>query len=120
MILIKAYHKDCNRKLLKAFFLHKTMKLIQRRVPGGRTAVHTKREKTSKHKCAICKGLLHGTPRGTRVDIKRIKKSRRSPSRPFGGQLCTQCTRKVIYLQAELKGKLIEAKDVPISLREYV
>ena len=96
------------------------MKLIQRRVPGGRTAVHTKRDKTSKHKCAICKGLLHGTPRGTPVEINRTKKSRRSPSRPFGGQLCTKCTRKVINLRAELKGELIEAKDVPISLRSYI
>jgi large subunit ribosomal protein L34e len=93
---------------------------IQRRTPGNRTVTHTKPKKTGKHECAVCHGVLHGTPRGNVVQIRRMKKSERRPSRPFGGQLCTKCTRNVMSLRAQLIGELIKPADVPISLRRYV
>lgn len=95
-------------------------KKIQRRTPGGKTVVHAKKKMTSKHKCAICHGLLHGTPRGSRVEIRKLAKSKRRPSRPFGGQLCSTCTRKIVALKAKVKNKLMELKEIPISLRSYI
>lgn len=95
-------------------------KRIQRRTPGGRTVIHKKKKKTAKHKCAICHGLLHGTPRGPRVEIRRLSKTQRRPSRPFGGQLCSKCTRNIVALKAKVRNKLMELKAVPISLRSYV
>ncbi|MBT3582876.1 50S ribosomal protein L34e [Candidatus Woesearchaeota archaeon] len=92
----------------------------QRRTPGNRTVTHTKPKKTGYHECALCHGILHGTPRGTVVQIRKMKKSERRPTRPFGGQLCSKCTRKVMSFRAQLKGEIIKPEDVPISLRGYV
>jgi len=96
------------------------MSLIQRRTPGNRTVTHTKPKKTGKHECAICHGILHGTPARAVVQIRRLKKSQRRPTRPFGGQLCSRCTRKIMVYRAQLKGKIIKPADVPISLRRFV
>ena len=93
---------------------------IQRRTPGNRTVTHTKPKKTGHHECALCHGILHGTPRGAVVQIRKITKTERRPTRPFGGQLCTKCTRKVMSHRAQLKGQMIKPKDVPISLRGYM
>jgi large subunit ribosomal protein L34e len=45
-------------------------------------------------KCGTCDLKLPGTPRGTRTEIRKMSKSQRSPSRPFGGQFCSPCTRR--------------------------
>lgn len=95
-------------------------KTIQRRTPGGRTAIHRKKKKTAKRKCAVCHGLLHGTPRGSPVEIRKLSKTERRPSRPFGGQLCSRCSRKIVALKAKVRNKLMELKEVPISLRSYL
>lgn len=95
-------------------------KKVQRRTPGGKTVTHRKKKKTAKHKCAICKELLHGTPRGSLVEIRKLSKTERRPSRPFGGQLCSRCSRIVISLRAKINNKVIELKDAPISLRSYL
>ncbi len=97
-----------------------SFKKLQRRTPGGKTVTHKKKKKTGKHKCAICHDLLHGTPRGSPVEIGKLSKTERRPSRPFGGQLCSKCSRIVIRLKAMVKNKVIELKDAPISLRKYL
>lgn len=96
------------------------MPKIQRRTPGNRVVIHTKPKKPGRHECAICHGILHGTPRGTVAQIRKLKKTERRPTRPFGGQLCSKCTRKVISLRAQIKGEIINLNDVPISLRRFV
>ncbi len=58
------------------------------------------RKQPNYHICAICKAKLHGTPTGSRVEIRRLSKSQRSPQRPFGGQLCSSCTRNKFKLSA--------------------
>ena len=93
---------------------------IQRRTPGNRTVTHTKPKRTGYHECAVCHGLLHGTPRGTVVKIRKMSKSERRPTRPFGGQLCTKCSRNVMSFRAQIKGEMIKASDVPITLRRFV
>jgi len=82
--------------------------------------MHKKPKKTSKHECAVCHGILHGTPRGNVVKIRKMKKTERRPTRPFGGQLCSNCTRTVMSYRAQIKGQIITSEDVPISLRSYV
>ena len=92
----------------------------QRRTPGNRTVTHTKPKKTGYHECAVCHGLLHGTPRGTVVKIRKMSKSERRPTRPFGGQLCTKCSRNVMSFRAQIKGEMIKESEVPIALRRFV
>jgi len=96
------------------------MKKVKRRMPGGALKFIFKRKMHSKHKCAICSGELSSVPRGKPTIIKRLTRSARRPTRPFGGQLCSKCMRKVVAMKAKLKLKAISADAVPISLREYV
>jgi len=98
----------------------RSLKRVQVRTPGGRTVTKYKKKKTSKHKCAVCKEVLHGKPRGISSKIKALPKSRRKINRPFGGMLCSKCSRKVISLRAKLKNGSITLNDVPISLRKFV
>jgi large subunit ribosomal protein L34e len=96
------------------------LKKTKTRLPSGKLKTVYKKGKTSKHKCALCDTALAGTPRGRPIEISRITKSNRRPTRPFGGQLCSKCTRKIVALKAKLKLKLINADDIPLSLRTYV
>lgn len=96
------------------------MKQVKQKTPGGKLKTAYRRKMYSKHKCGICGGELAGVPRGKPVVIKRLTKSKRRPTRPFGGQLCSKCSRKVIAMKAKLKLKTIGIDDVPISLRRYV
>ena len=98
----------------------RTFRRVQRKTPGGVTRTYFKPKKTSKHVCALCKVLLHGTPRGRPAEINRLAKSKRSPERAFGGQLCSKCTRKVLAMKAQLKFKAITSDKVPISWKNYV
>jgi len=96
------------------------LKKIQRRTPGNRVVTHLKNKKTAKHKCGLCRGLLHGTPRDTKAEIGKISHRKRRPERPFGGQLCSKCSRTAQKTRAQLEGGIIKKEDVPISLRSYV
>ena len=98
----------------------KRKKKVQRKIPSGKPVTRYRRGMHSKHKCGVCGGVLHGTPRGKPIQIKRLKKSRRSPERPYGGQLCSSCTRKVVAMKAKLKHKVLKEDEVPISLKRYL
>jgi large subunit ribosomal protein L34e len=69
----------------------KKRKLI--RTPGNRLVTHYKEEKPGAAKCAICKKPLHGVPRVITSEMRKLPKSQRRPERPYGGHLCSQCTR---------------------------
>ncbi|NYT18089.1 MAG: 50S ribosomal protein L34e [Methanobacteriales archaeon] len=71
-----------------------------KKTPGGKTVLHYKKKKPSKHVCAECGKLLHGVPRGRPYQIRKLAKSKKKPNRPYGGYLCTECTRKVFKEQA--------------------
>ncbi|MFH0868893.1 MAG: hypothetical protein V1839_01555 [archaeon] len=101
-------------------FSSTSFKKRQRRTPGGRTVTHYNYKKHSKHICAICKEVLHGKPRVRPAEMKHLGKSERKPERPFGGMLCSQCSRMIQGYRAKLKYKVIGPSDVPISLRGYI
>jgi len=93
---------------------------VQKKTPSGKTVVHYKKRKPNTHKCAICHANLHGKPRGSPVEIRKLSKSERKPERPFGGMLCSRCTRKIISLRARLEANLIKESEIPLSLLKYV
>ncbi len=98
----------------------RTLRRVQRVTPGGRTVVHYNYKSQGKHTCAICGDVLLGKPRGKPFEIAKLSKSERKPERPFGGMLCSPCSRRIMKLRAQLKGGLIKQEEVPISLRGYV
>ncbi|MGL6297610.1 MAG: 50S ribosomal protein L34e [Methanobacteriaceae archaeon] len=65
-----------------------------KKTPGGNTVLRYKKKKPSKHICAKCGEQLHGVPRGRPYEIRKLSKSKKRPNRPYGGYLCTKCTRE--------------------------
>jgi len=68
---------------------------MKRRIPGGKTKLVYKREKTGTHRCAKCGRELHGMRKLTQSQLKKLSKSERRPSRPYGGYFCSDCTREL-------------------------
>jgi len=62
-----------------------------------------RKRKESKQQCGSCGAVLKGIPR---VKISKLSKTQRRPERPYGGVLCSKCTRKKMVEKAlKLKGE---------------
>jgi len=73
-----------------------TLKKVFVRTPGGKTVAHYRNRKPSASKCADCGAKLLGVPRETPGKLGKVPKSARRPERPYGGVLCSSCSRKKI------------------------
>lgn len=72
----------------------KSYKKMRKNTPGGANVLRYKRKKSNKHVCAECGSILNGVPRGRPYEINKLSKSQKRPTRPYGGYLCSKCTRK--------------------------
>jgi large subunit ribosomal protein L34e len=70
------------------------------KAPGGRTKLHYRQRKPSKAICASCKKQLSGVPRELPAKMRNLPKSAKRPERPYGGTLCSVCTRKLMQQKA--------------------
>ncbi|MBI2665428.1 50S ribosomal protein L34e [Candidatus Woesearchaeota archaeon] len=70
------------------------------RTPGSRTVIHYRERKPSRAKCALCKGILAGVPREMSSTMRNISKSAKKPERPYGGYLCSACTKQLLIEKA--------------------
>lgn len=77
----------------------RTFRRVQRRTVKGSKTVYTRR-KPSAPKCAVTGQKLHGVPRGTPGKLKKLSKSQKRPSRPFGGVLSSKAAREEIKKRA--------------------
>lgn len=75
-------------------------KRVTKRTPGGRVTIHYRAEKAGVTRCATCGKPLVGTPRISTSEFNKISKSKKRPTRPFGGYLCSPCTRAEIKKRA--------------------
>jgi len=74
----------------------RTMRRVFKKSPKkGSKLTHVKR-KPSKAKCASCKKVLSGVPRERPYKMKNMPKTAKRPERPYGGVLCSACSRKAI------------------------
>jgi len=80
--------------MIKKQTISRKMRKVFVKTPGGKTQLVYKRPKTSKHKCAACGAILKGVPNRRPSKVRKLPKSLRRPERPYGGQLCSSCTRK--------------------------
>jgi large subunit ribosomal protein L34e len=78
----------------------RTFRRVFVKVPGGTTEMHYRRRRNAPAQCAECGANLPGVARGTKTQVRSVPKSARRPSRPFGGMLCSACTRRVIIARA--------------------
>jgi large subunit ribosomal protein L34e len=74
----------------------RTKRRVFVKTPGGNTKIQYKRRKPSKLICTVCGKQLHGIPNLIATRFKNLAKSKKRPQRPYGGNLCSACTRKKI------------------------
>jgi large subunit ribosomal protein L34e len=72
-------------------FVRKTIK-----TPAGAKRVHYTKRRPSPTICANCKKPLHGVPRKRDIDLASLTRRQKRPERPYGGNLCSKCTREKI------------------------
>ena len=61
---------------------------------------HYSRKKPGKARCADCGKALPGVPRERPATMRNLAKTRKRPSRPYGGTLCSGCMRKKMVERA--------------------
>ena len=76
---------------------------IYKKVPGGATHIQFKRRKPGKAQCAVCSRPLAGVPRMHAVQGRTMAKTMKRPERPFGGMLCSPCSRLKIIEMANIQ-----------------
>jgi large subunit ribosomal protein L34e len=72
----------------------RTLRRIKKKLPGGASVIHYLKRNPSPARCAVCGRPLHGVAGGRAVSIKKLAKSKKVPSRMFGGNLCPSCARE--------------------------
>ena len=82
--------------------MHKsrTLRKVFVKTPGGKTTLHYRKRKPSKAICASCKKQLAGVPRERPFKMQNMPKNQKRPERPFGGVLCSSCSRNKIKTDA--------------------
>lgn len=78
----------------------RTYRRVKRTTPGGNNVTHYERRTPNQAKCGSCGGLLHGIPRGTSAEMRKLAKTEKRPERPYGGVLCSKCMRTLLKKEA--------------------
>jgi large subunit ribosomal protein L34e len=78
----------------------RTFRRVYQTTPGGTNQILYKRRKKAKPQCATCGANLPGVARGTKTEVRALPRSARRPERPYGGMLCSACTRRLIIAKA--------------------
>ena len=79
----------------------RTLRRVFVKTPGGKTKLTYRKRAPSKAKCAECGAILRGVTRARFNRLKKISKTKKSPSRPYGGKLCPKCSRKKLIEKAK-------------------
>ena len=75
-------------------------RLVSVKVPGGRTVIQYRKRKPKNAKCAGCGAKLAGTLRERPYKMKNLPKTKKKPTRAYGGYYCSKCARKKIISEA--------------------
>ncbi|MBN1157254.1 50S ribosomal protein L34e [Candidatus Woesearchaeota archaeon] len=78
----------------------RTLRRKKVKTPGGRLTTHYLKRKPKKAHCAECGVVLSGVPRERPYIMRNLGKTKKRPERPFGGMLCSKCSRDLIKKQA--------------------
>ena len=81
----------------------RSLRRVQKKMPGGSTRQRYVSRKPKVHKCAGCGTELKGIPRLTPQKAKNTPKTKKRPERPYGGYLCGRCAREKIKEEARIK-----------------
>lgn len=79
----------------------RSLRRVYTKLPGSKVVVHYKKRKPSKAKCSECGTELSGVPRERPYKMQTMAKTKKRPSRPYGGVLCSKCTRNLMKEKAK-------------------
>ncbi|MBU4242514.1 MAG: 50S ribosomal protein L34e [Nanoarchaeota archaeon] len=82
---------------------NKTFRKVFVRVPSSKTVIQYRKRKPSKAICAGCGDKLKGVPRERPYKMQKMSKTEKRPERPYGGVLCSKCSRAKII--SKVRGK---------------
>ena len=82
----------------------RSLRRIPTKLPGNTVKVQYKYKKPQKAHCAACGADLKGVPRERPFKMQRMAKTLKRPERPYGGVLCSKCTRKLMLQKASAVG----------------
>ncbi len=88
----------------------RSLRRIQVRTPGNRLVTHYEKRKPSIAKCGNCHKELIGIPRERPSDFRNLPYSQKTVARPYGGNLCSNCSREKII------EKFKDLKELPLDL----
>ena len=71
-------------------------RIIKRRTPGGRASRRLVNDRIGKSHCSSCGAELHGMPRKSQKDTRKLTRTKKRPQRIFGGYFCSACTRETL------------------------
>ena len=72
----------------------RSMRRVFKKTPGGKTKLTYLKRKPKKTLCASCKTVLKGVVRANNTEIRHMPKTKKRPQRPYGGVLCSKCSRE--------------------------
>lgn len=78
----------------------RTYRRIHKTTPGGKRIIHFEKRKPKIAHCAMCGATLKGVPREVPYKMQNMPKTMKRPERPFGGVLCSRCSRLKIIEEA--------------------
>lgn len=78
----------------------RSLRRVYVKTPGGTTKLQFRKRKPSKAHCAGCGMVLGGVPRERPFKMKQLGKTQKRPERPYGGVLCSKCTRAKLIEKA--------------------
>lgn len=86
-------------KMVEGKLRSRTFRRVFVKTPGGKVVIQYKRRKPGFAECGGCGARLKGVPRGRVFELRNLPKTAKRPERPFGGVLCSACSRiKIISL----------------------
>ncbi len=103
---------------MKQIRSRKGMRILQRRTPTGRTAVHYAKQKPKQGGCARCGKRLAGIPRQIPSVFRKLTRSKRRISREYGGTLCAACVKALEKYRTRLEGGVAVKRD--LTLEKYL
>jgi large subunit ribosomal protein L34e len=86
--------------MARGMYRSRTLRRVQVRVPGGKTILRYDQRKPSQGRCAQTGEVLHGAPRAVPKKMQALAKTKKRPSRPFGGFLGSKAMRMVLKYEA--------------------
>ncbi|MFO8016633.1 MAG: 50S ribosomal protein L34e [Candidatus Woesearchaeota archaeon] len=91
----------------------RTLRRVFRRAPKGISRLFYRPKKPSKAKCASCGTELSGTARERPKKMKNLTKSHKRPQRPYGGVLCSKCTRAKLIKGSRQEFQINKSREDP-------